>query len=102
VTKQLHLAGFLWASHLTHSHAQWRHPRQDPGFLTPEYYQNLARIAEKGKFDFVFFADLLAIPGRYGNDITEALRRGTQAVASLDPASSSQSWPLPPNISASG
>jgi len=84
--KHLHLAGFLWASHLTHSHAQWRHPRQDPGFLTPEYYQNLARIAEKGKFDFVFFADLLSIPGRYGNDIGEALRRGTQAVASLDPA----------------
>ncbi|MFB2552580.1 LLM class flavin-dependent oxidoreductase [Ensifer soli] len=84
--KHLHLAGFLWASHLTHSHAQWRHPRQDPGFLTPEYYQNLARIAEKGKFDFVFFADLLAIPGRYGDDISEALKRGTQAVASLDPA----------------
>ena len=86
MSRQLHLAGFLWASHLTHSHAQWRHPRQDPGFLTPEYYQNLARIAERGKFDFVFFADLLSVPGRYGNDISEALRRGTQAVASLDPA----------------
>lgn len=86
MTRQLHLAGFLWASHLTHSHAQWRHPRQDSGWLTPEYYVNLARIAEKGKFDFVFFADLLAVPGRYGNDVKEALRRGTQAVASLDPA----------------
>ena len=86
MTKQLHLAGFLWASHLTHSHAQWRHPRQDANFLTPEYYQNLARIAERGKFDFVFFADLLSVPGRYGNSIGDALRRGTQAVASLDPA----------------
>jgi FMN-dependent oxidoreductase (nitrilotriacetate monooxygenase family) len=86
MTRQLHLAGFLWASHLTHSHAQWRHPRQDPDWLTPEYYVNLARIAEKGKFDFVFFADLLAVPGRYGNDVRDALRRGTQAVASLDPA----------------
>jgi FMN-dependent oxidoreductase (nitrilotriacetate monooxygenase family) len=86
MTRQLHLAGFLWASHLTHSHAQWRHPRQDPGWLTPEYYVNLARIAERGKFDFVFFADLLAVPGRYGNDARDALRRGTQAVASLDPA----------------
>ncbi|MET0384423.1 MAG: LLM class flavin-dependent oxidoreductase [Polyangiales bacterium] len=84
--KQLHLAGFLWASQLTHSHAQWRHPRQDPNFLSPEYYQNLARIAERGKFDFVFFADLLAIPHRYGQSIDEVLRRGTQAAASLDPA----------------
>jgi len=86
MTKQLHLAGFLWASQLTHSHAQWRHPRNDPGFLTPEYYQNIARIAERGKFDFVFFADLLSVPSRYGNGIRDALRRGTQAVASLDPA----------------
>jgi FMN-dependent oxidoreductase (nitrilotriacetate monooxygenase family) len=86
MTRQLHLAGFFWASHLTHSHSQWRHPRQDPGWLTPEYYVNLARIAEKGKFDFVFFADLLAVPGRYGDDVKDALRRGTQAVASLDPA----------------
>jgi FMN-dependent oxidoreductase (nitrilotriacetate monooxygenase family) len=86
MTKQIHLAGFLWASHLTHSHAQWRHPRQDPNFLTPEYYQNLARVAERGKFDFVFFADLLSVPGRYGASISDALKRGTQAVASLDPA----------------
>jgi hypothetical protein len=41
---------------------------------------------ERGKFDFVFFADLLAMPVRYGAGIDEALRRGTQAVASLDPA----------------
>lgn len=86
MTKQLHLAGFLWASQLTHSHAAWRHPRSDKSFLTPEYYQHLARVAENGRFDFVFFADLLAIPGRYGNDIREPLRRGVQAVATLDPA----------------
>ncbi|WP_182086279.1 LLM class flavin-dependent oxidoreductase [Aureimonas sp. ME7] len=86
MTRQLHLAGFLWASHLTHSHAQWRHPRQDPDFLSADYYVNLARIAEKGKFDFVFFADILALPERYGGDISEGLRRGVQAVASLDPA----------------
>jgi hypothetical protein len=47
MTRQLHLAGFLWASHLTHSHAQWRHPRQDPDWLTPEYYVNLARLPER-------------------------------------------------------
>ena len=34
----------------------------------------------------MFFADLLAAPGRFGNDITEPLRRGTQATATLDPS----------------
>jgi alkanesulfonate monooxygenase SsuD/methylene tetrahydromethanopterin reductase-like flavin-dependent oxidoreductase (luciferase family) len=47
---------------------------------------NLARIAERGKCDFVFFADPLALPGRYGSDVRDAVRRGTQAVAYFDPA----------------
>jgi alkanesulfonate monooxygenase SsuD/methylene tetrahydromethanopterin reductase-like flavin-dependent oxidoreductase (luciferase family) len=43
-------------------------------------------MAEMGKFDFVFFAEPLNVPGRYGSDVRDALRRDTQAVASLDPA----------------
>jgi alkanesulfonate monooxygenase SsuD/methylene tetrahydromethanopterin reductase-like flavin-dependent oxidoreductase (luciferase family) len=39
-----------------------------------------------GKFDFLFFADLLAAPVRFGDDITEPLRRGTQGTATLDPS----------------
>jgi FMN-dependent oxidoreductase (nitrilotriacetate monooxygenase family) len=86
MTKQLHLAGFLIASQLTHSHAQWRHPRNDLNFLQPEFYQNLGRVLERGKFDYVFFADVLAVPHRYGNSIEETLRRGTQGAALIDPA----------------
>lgn len=83
--RQLSLASFLWASHVTHSHGAWRHPRNNSNFLTPEYYVNLAKVAERGLFDFVFFADLLAIPERYNNDIRDGLRRGVQGVATLDP-----------------
>lgn len=83
--RQLHLGGFQIASHVTHSHAAWRHPASDPGFLTPEYYHRIGRILERGTFDFVFFADLLAVPTNFGGGPDEALRRGTQASATLDP-----------------
>lgn len=86
MTKQLHLGGFQIASQVTHSHAAWRHPGSDTDFTTPEYYHRIGRILERGKFDFVFFADLLAAPAQYGADITEPLRRGTQATATLDPS----------------
>ena len=86
MTRQLHLGGFQIASQVTHCHAAWRHPGSDTAFTTPEYYHRIGRILERGKFDFVFFADLLAAPARYGGDITEPLRRGTQATATLDPS----------------
>jgi FMN-dependent oxidoreductase (nitrilotriacetate monooxygenase family) len=86
MTRQLHLGGFQIASQVTHSHAAWRHPGSDTGFTMPEYYHRIGRILERGKFDFVFFADLLAAPARYGGDIAEPLRRGTQATATLDPS----------------
>ena len=60
--------------------------RQRHRFITPEYYHRIGRILERGKFDFVFFADLLAAPARFGDDIAEPLRRGTQATATLDPS----------------
>ena len=62
MTRQLHLGGFQIASQVTHSHAAWRHPAATPTSLTPEYYHRIGRILERGKFDFVFFADLLAAP----------------------------------------
>ena len=34
-------------------------------------FRRFARTAERGRFDFVFFADLLAAPVRYGDDISE-------------------------------
>jgi RNA:NAD 2'-phosphotransferase (TPT1/KptA family) len=37
-------------------------------FLTTDYYVDVARKLEHGKFDLIFFADRLAIADRYGND----------------------------------
>lgn len=86
MAKQFHLAGFMMASAVTHSHAMWRHPRGDTRFLDVRYYQDVARAAERGFFDFVFFADVLAVPGRYGGDIRQAIEHGVQSVATLDPS----------------
>jgi FMN-dependent oxidoreductase (nitrilotriacetate monooxygenase family) len=83
--RQLHLGGFQIASQVTHSHGAWRHPGSHADFTDADYYLRIARTLERGKFDFTFFADLLAAPTRFGDDIEEPLRRGVQATATIDP-----------------
>ncbi|NUP84126.1 MAG: LLM class flavin-dependent oxidoreductase [Nonomuraea sp.] len=47
-----------------HHEAAWRHPRTEPSRLTDvRHYQELARIAERGKLDSVFLADGVALQG---------------------------------------
>jgi FMN-dependent oxidoreductase (nitrilotriacetate monooxygenase family) len=81
----MHLAGFLLASQVVHSHALCRHPRTELGFLQTEFYQTIARVLERGKFDLVFFADSLSVPDRFGGGFTEAVRYGVQGASRLDP-----------------
>ena len=81
----MHLAGFQIAGPVAHSHAAWRHPESQVQYLSLQYYQTIARILERGKFDFLFFADVLATPRRYGSDLKDPIRRGTQGAVGLDP-----------------
>lgn len=83
--RQMHLAGFMLASQVVHSHALWRHPQTELGWLTPEYYQNIAQVLERGKFDLVFFADSLTMPDTYGGSFAESLKYGAQGTVRLDP-----------------
>ncbi|WP_063129762.1 LLM class flavin-dependent oxidoreductase [Nocardia fusca] len=83
--KQLHLAGFVEASHLSHSQATWKNPRTSRDFLRPEYYQHLGRVLEQGKFDLMFFGDSLSVPSRYAGSIEAALRYGISGAVDLDP-----------------
>ncbi|QGG54921.1 LLM class flavin-dependent oxidoreductase [Paenibacillus sp. B01] len=56
--EQLHLGAFLYFT--GHHHAGWRHP--DSGveaMFDIANYVRMARTAERGKFDMIFFADLL-------------------------------------------
>ncbi|MBP2707723.1 LLM class flavin-dependent oxidoreductase [Microbispora sp. RL4-1S] len=61
-TRKLHLNAFLMG--VGHHEAAWRHPRTEPARLTDvRHYQQLARIAERGRLDSVFLADGLALHG---------------------------------------
>jgi FMN-dependent oxidoreductase (nitrilotriacetate monooxygenase family) len=56
----LHLNAFLMG--VGHHEAAWRHPRTDPARVTDvRHFTELARIAERGLLDSVFFADTLHV-----------------------------------------
>ncbi|MYM23637.1 NtaA/DmoA family FMN-dependent monooxygenase [Duganella sp. FT135W] len=59
--RQLHLGAFLQG--VGHHLAAWRHPDVDPrNALRFDHFKQLARTAERGKFDAIFFADSLGVP----------------------------------------
>jgi FMN-dependent oxidoreductase (nitrilotriacetate monooxygenase family) len=63
MTRQLNLNAFLMST--GHHEASWRLPESDPLVSTEvTHFQQLARIAERGKLDSVFFADS---PSIFGN-----------------------------------
>ncbi|WP_067693341.1 LLM class flavin-dependent oxidoreductase [Nocardia jejuensis] len=69
--KTFHLNAFLMG--VGHHEAAWRHPRtQEHRVLDVGHFQELGRIAERGKLDSVFFADGLAVGPR--------IKRNTLAV----------------------
>ena len=59
--RQLHLGAFLQG--VGHHLAAWRHPDVNPaGAVRLDHFKNLARLAEAGKFDAIFFADNVGLP----------------------------------------
>ncbi|MEV0245704.1 LLM class flavin-dependent oxidoreductase [Nocardia sp. NPDC050712] len=69
--KQFHINAFLMG--VGHHEAAWRHPRtKSHDVLDVAHFQELGRIAERGKLDSVFFADGLAVGPR--------IKRNTLAV----------------------
>jgi FMN-dependent oxidoreductase (nitrilotriacetate monooxygenase family) len=84
-SRHMNLAGFLIAGPVAHSHALWRNPAHAVPFLTTDYYVEVARTLERGKFDLIFFADRLAIADRFGNDKEVGIRHGDQDSTRMDP-----------------
>ncbi len=78
--RQMHLALHL---HPTGHHvAAWLHPRsQVDAAFNPAHYLELARTAEKGRFDLIFLADALSI--RHGDLRTKG--RWPQYMAHFEP-----------------
>lgn len=70
--RQMHL--LLWQQNFGHNLAAWRHPAARTGdALTLDYMTEVARIAERGLFDMVFFEDVMftrEAGGRYFGEVS--------------------------------
>ena len=82
--RQMALVGFLQAQNCTNLASSWRHPESRLDFTSADFYQEIARVLEAGKFDIGFFDDRLSMPDRYGNDHHHTLEHGIRCVK-LDP-----------------
>lgn len=82
---QMTLIGFLQAQNCSNYVGSWRHPATVPDFLSPDYYQRIARTLEAGCFDLAFFDDRLAMPDILADDYRVAIENGIRVVK-MDPA----------------
>ncbi|MFF3567853.1 LLM class flavin-dependent oxidoreductase [Nocardia jiangxiensis] len=80
---QMHLAAFVTAG--PGRPGGWRYPSSVPGWLNADYYQDIARTLEAGRFDLAFFADILSVPDRFGGSTDTQLRNGALGSLRLDP-----------------
>ena len=80
MTRQMVLVGFLQAQNCTNLPSSWRHPQSRDDSMTADYYQEIGRILESGKFHMAFFDDRLAMPGIYGGSVADAVRLGARPV----------------------
>ena len=78
------LIAFMQAQNCSQYPASWRHPEAALDFLTPQYYQRIARTLEDAKFHMAFFDDRLAMPDIYGDDFRATVEHGIRAVK-MDP-----------------
>ena len=83
-TRRMHLVAFLKTGPTAHHHGAWRHPEADNDFLDPAWYEHIARLLEKGKFDSLFFADTLGLFDTYRGSHEAIVKYGGQ-MGLLDP-----------------
>src|SRR5881227_4068706 len=84
MTRQMVMVGFLQAQNCTNLPSSWRHPESRDDSMSADYYQEIGRILESGKFHMAFFDDRLAMPDRYGNDHAHTVEYGIRCVK-MDP-----------------
>ena len=79
--RKMHFAQFLVHGPTYHSIGMWRHPKtrlKGMAWARPAYYQDVAKLCERGLFDMVFFADLNFISDTYFGSIDPAVRYAAQ------------------------
>jgi FMN-dependent oxidoreductase (nitrilotriacetate monooxygenase family) len=85
MNRMMTLVAFLQAQNCSNLPGSWRHPSSMSDFMTPEYYQRIARTLEDGKIQLAFFDDRLAMPDLYTGHHAEAVGAGVRVVK-MDPS----------------
>jgi FMN-dependent oxidoreductase (nitrilotriacetate monooxygenase family) len=79
MTKEIRLNAFDMNCVVHQSAGLWAHPRdRADSYASLDYWIEIARILERGRFDALFIADVLGVYDVYGGDVTTALREATQ------------------------
>jgi FMN-dependent oxidoreductase (nitrilotriacetate monooxygenase family) len=82
--RQMVMVGLVQAANCTILPSSWRHPASRNDSMSANYYLEIARILESGKFHMAFLDDRLAMPDRYGSDHAHTVRHGIRCVK-MDP-----------------
>jgi Luciferase-like monooxygenase len=80
IARQMTLIGFLQAQNCTNFAGSWRHPKSRTDTLSPDYYRQIGRVLEEGKFHLGFFDDRLSMPDMYGRNHEHTVRHGIRCV----------------------
>ncbi|MGP4038505.1 LLM class flavin-dependent oxidoreductase [Gracilibacillus sp. D59] len=85
--KQIILNAFDMNSAMHNSHGLWKHPENERHrkYKDLDYWIELAKLLERGKFDAVFFADVLGVYDVYQKSKAPSIKDGLQ-VPLNDPA----------------
>jgi long-chain alkane monooxygenase len=81
--RPMHLVGFVIYGPMNHTVGAWRHPDAFGGdrwsWTSPQLWQSVGRTLEDGRFDAIFFADVLSAFRNYGGRSDTAIRQAVQA-----------------------
>jgi FMN-dependent oxidoreductase (nitrilotriacetate monooxygenase family) len=81
----MHFVGYCIAGPTWHNNGAWRHDESDAvDALDPARYELIARTLEEGKFDGLFFVDVLTLFDTFGGNFNANLREPGQ-IFLLDP-----------------
>ncbi len=79
MTRQIRLNGFIGFSPVHLSPGLWAHPRsRGAEYKDLDYWVELAKILERGKFDALFIADGIGVHDVYGGSADASIRAGAQ------------------------
>lgn len=83
--RQIKLAAYVMAGPVSGHHGGWRYPSARHDILSLDFYRNIGRSLEDGKFDMLFMPDIQALPRRHGDSLESQLRYGALGALRLDP-----------------